>query len=334
MLTWFPLKTADNLGSGRPVPTGSVIVLGANGRLGQACVKAFYDEGWSVAALARASNQGVTLNHVDYLEGDALDGEALSSAVGGYDVIINAVNVPYSGWSAMTPKLTDAVALAAASTGATVIVPGNLYHYGETMPALLSEATPANPSTHLGKIRQSMERAYQTRSAKEGFQTLILRAGDYLDGRKTGGWFDSHIGAKLDNGEVTYPGNLFATHAWAYLPDYARAMVALAGIRDELPAFHAMGFPGHTMTGQQLVDGLRAALGRDLKLKSVPWPFLKIASVFAPNLKGVVDMAYLWNTPHAIDPKVFDALIPDFKPTPLYQVLAQACAQLAGSGPH
>jgi nucleoside-diphosphate-sugar epimerase len=244
------------------VLTGSVIVLGANGRLGQACVAAFHSEGWSVGALARSEPTTERLDHVDYLVADALDPLALTRSVVGYDVIVNAVNVSYSGWAEMTPKLTEAVARAAASTGATVIIPGNIYHYGADMPATLSEATHASPTTALGKVRQTMERAYQSRAAMDGFQALILRAGDYLDGRRTGGWFDSQIANKLDQGKITYPGPLDVAHEWAYLPDFARAIVALAEHRETLPAFCAMGFSGHNITGQQLVDGLTATIGK------------------------------------------------------------------------
>jgi nucleoside-diphosphate-sugar epimerase len=311
------------------VLTGSVIVLGANGRLGQACVKAFHDEGWSVGAFARSEPTTERLDHVDYLVADALDPLALTRSVVGYDVIVNTVNVSYSGWAEMTPKLTEAVARAAASTGATVIIPGNIYHYGADMPATLSEATHASPTTALGKVRQTMERAYQSRAAMDGFQALILRAGDYLDGRRTGGWFDSQIANKLDQGKITYPGPLDVAHEWAYLPDFARAIVALAEHRETLPAFCAMGFSGHNITGQQLVDGLTATIGKPLKLGAVPWPMLKLVSLFSPNLKGVVDMAYLWNRPHAIDGAAFNALMPNFTHTPLSKALSEACAQLA-----
>ncbi len=314
-------------------PTGPVIVLGANGRLGQACVAAFHHEGWTVAALARSAPTSQRLEHVDYITADALDSGALTHAVAGYDVIVNAVNVSYAGWAEMTPKLTEAVSRVAASTGATVIIPGNIYHYGAGMPATLSEATHASPTTGLGKVRLTMERAYQSRAAMDGFQALILRAGDYLDGRRTGGWFDSQIANKLDQGKVTYPGPLDVAHEWAYLPDFARAIVALAGHRETLPAFYALGFSSHNITGQKLVDGLTATIGKPLKLGGVPWPMLKLFSLFSPNLKGVTDMAYLWTKPHAIDGSAFDALVPDFTRTPLSQALSQTCAQLAITKP-
>jgi nucleoside-diphosphate-sugar epimerase len=312
-----------------PVPTASVIILGANGRLGQACLNAFHAEGWSVAAFARSAPKAERLDHVAYLQGDALDAKALTQAVLGYDVIINAVNVAYEHWAEVTPKLTQAVAVAAASTGATVIIPGNVYHYGAGMPLLLKEITPAKPTTKLGIVRLVMERDYQSRAVFDGFQALVLRAGDYLDGHRTGGWFDGHIASKLAQGKVVYPGPLNVPHEWAYLPDFARAIVALAGAREQLPAFLALGYSGHCITGQELVSGLEAIVGKELKLSGVPWLMLKLASLFSPALRGVTDMSYLWTKPHAIEGGAFGALFPKFTRTPLSVALSQAAAQLA-----
>jgi nucleoside-diphosphate-sugar epimerase len=315
------------------VPTGSVIVLGANGRLGQACVTAFRAQGWNVAALTRSKTNIEAFKHVDHIKADALDPLALTRAVGGYDVIINAVNVGYGDWGKVTPILTHAVALAAASTGATVIIPGNVYHYGADMPEFLSETTPAYPTTGLGKVRLTMEQTYRQRSAMDGFQTLILRAGDFLDGRRTGGWFDSQIAAKLHEGKLVYPGPLDVPHEWAYLPDFARGIVALAAKRTTLPAFSSLGFPGHVLTGQQLVDLVSATIQEPLSVSGIPWPLLKIMSLFSPKLKGVTDMAYLWTKPHAIDGRAFDALIPGFTHIPIADALSEACAQLAITQP-
>jgi nucleoside-diphosphate-sugar epimerase len=317
VLTLAPKATAD-----------SVIVRGANGRLGRASVEAFTAAGWKVTGFARSAPEPATATPVDHVIGDALDAGALANAVRGHDVIVNAVNAPYSKWSNILPRLTDAVAGAAARSGATVIIPGNIYHYGANMPALLSETTPTNPTTDLGRIRLAMERAYQERSSRDGFRALILRAGDYLEGRRTGGWFDTHITAKLDQGTVVYPGPLAVPHAWAYLKDYSRAIVALAAHRDRLPGFLALGFPGYALTGQQLVDGLCAATRIRLRTEKVPWAMLKLMRLISPEIRKIVEMSYLWRCPHTIDGTAFQSLLSDFTPTPLPDALSDACAQL------
>jgi nucleoside-diphosphate-sugar epimerase len=174
-----------------------------------------------------------------------------------------------------------------------------------------------------------MEQTYKSRSALNGFQVIILRAGDYLDGRRTGGWFDSHIAAKINQGTLVYPGPLDVQHEWAYLPDYARAIVAVAGNRQKMPLFIAMGFPGQNMTGQQLVDSISTIARRHFTVRAMPWFMIKMMSFFSPNLKGVTEMSYLWKKPHALDGAMFEKMVPNFQRTTMRQALSEACHQLA-----
>jgi nucleoside-diphosphate-sugar epimerase len=309
-------------------PPGSAIVLGANGRLGRASLEAFAAAGWRVAGFSRSAPGAATGARVRHVAGDALDAEALAREVAGYDVIVNALNVPYSKWPKMLPRLTDAIVGAAARSGATVIIPGNVYHYGEGMPALLSEDTPANPTSDLGRARLAMERTFRARAFDDGFRTLILRAGDFIEGRRTGGWFDTRITAKLGQGKFVYPGPLSVAHAWAYLKDYSRAVVALAAGRERLPSYRAVGFPGHALTGRQLVDALSAATGTRLRTAGIPWAMVKLVSLASPEMRRIVEMSYLWRCPHEIDGTAFQALLPDFVHTPLPDALSEVCAQL------
>ena len=45
---------------------------------------------------------------------------------------------------------------------------------------------------------------------------------------------------------VTAPGDRNAAHAWAFLPDVARAAVDLVEMRDRFDTFHEVLFPGFT----------------------------------------------------------------------------------------
>ncbi len=306
----------------------SVVVLGANGRLGKAAVAAFHASGWRVRAFVRDRYKGPALAQIDCFCGDAFDQDTLYQAVRGFDVIVNALNVPYAAWAATTPKITDLVSNAAAKSGATVLLPGNIYHYGESMPSRLFESTPAAPSTPLGQVRLAMEQSYARRSVIDRFQTIIVRAGDFFGAqdRLDGGWFDSHIAANVAQGKFVYPGPMDRSHVWAYLPDLARAMVELAQRRHSLPKFCAVSFPGFTLTGAALVDALERAIGLRLKVTQLPWWLIRLGSWFSGNLHGVLQMRYLWNHAHEIDGEQFQSLLPSFKPTPLSLALSNSIA--------
>ena len=171
-------------------------------------------------------------------------------------------------------------------------------------------------ATHtLGRVRIEMEAEYEAAGGDKNVQTLVLRAGDYLDAQKGGNWFDSQIASKLDKGIITYPGPLNIPHAWAYLPDMARAMVQLVDRREQLSNFEVYGFAGFTLTGQELVRAIEAVTATKFRVGAMPLPMLKLIAVFSPDVKGVVETSYLWRTPNTIDGTKLAAAIPDFQTT-------------------
>jgi nucleoside-diphosphate-sugar epimerase len=310
---------------------GLALILGANGRLGAAAVRAFLAAGWRVRALVRDVFKGDSHAALEVLCGDALAPDVVLKAAQGAQLIVNALNAPYGDWVWATPRQTEAVTAAAANTGATVLLPGNVYHFGESMPAQLSEASPIKPTHALGEIRHAMELQYRYRAPVEGFQVVILRAGDFFGPAAltpSGGWFDSHITAQFKHGKLRYPGPLDVMHTWAYLPDLARALVTLANRRRALAQVETVGFPGYHLNGGELIGALEKIAGRKLKIKTMPWPWIRLASLFSATLRGVVQTEYLWRTPHQIDGTKFREILPDFNETPLPIALAQAVSTL------
>ncbi len=297
-----------------------VVVLGARGRMGRAATKAFATAGWQVRTLVReASDSG----NVEMMVGDAYDAAAVTAAAEGCAVIVNALNPPYPRWQAELPRLTTNVIAAARATGATVMIPGNVYNYGAGMPERLDEQTPQHPTSRKGRLRCEMERSY----VRANVPTIVLRAGDFIERQKTGNWFDSHITAKLERGRLMYPGPLDRIHAWAYLPDMARAMVGLAERRTAFANFEEFGFEGFSLSGAELVSAIEDAVGRALKVDTLPWPLVRLAGLVVPQMREVAEMSYLWHTPHAIDGAKLAGVLPNFHPTPLAVALAEACGE-------
>lgn len=298
-----------------------VIVLGIKGRFGRAAADAFLNAGWRVRGFAR-NWAGVTLpNQVEKVEGDAFDPEALTGAVAECDVIVNALNPPYEKWTRDLPRLTQNVVEAGKTSQATVMIPGNVYNFGSKMPASLTEATPRAPTTRKGKLRDQMEESYAV-AADEGVRTIILRAGDFIEREKTGNWFDSYIANKVEQRKVTYPGPLDRVHAWAYLPDMARAMVQLAEKRAAFAMFEEFGFEGFNLTGAELIEAMEKSCGYALKINKMPWLVMGLLGRIMPSIREVMEMRYLWDVPHAIDGSKLARALPGFEATPLDRALA------------
>ncbi|WP_299615412.1 NAD-dependent epimerase/dehydratase family protein [uncultured Tateyamaria sp.] len=295
----------------------SVIVLGAKGRFGRAAAQAFASAGWDVTRAGRG------LTGPGCVEVNAMDADALTHVCAGHDVIVNAVHPPYPEWTAKVPVLTSALIAAARVTDATVMIPGNLYNYGSEVPELLTEDTPWVPNTRKGNIRIRMERAYRD----AGVRTIVLRGGDFLEGAKTGNWFDTYIAPKAQQGKLTYPGPRDQVHAWAYLPDMARAMVGLAERRAEFAAFEEFGFGGYALTGNEMIALVEQAVGRPMRVSRLPWFALRVMALWSPLMREVLEMKYLWFRPHAVDGSKLRAALPEFRPTPVQEAIGNSIAQ-------
>lgn len=293
-----------------------VIVLGAKGRFGRAAVHAFLAQGWNVRAFVRGANTDLPKG-VERFVGDAFDADLLRKACEGCDIIVNALNLPYENWAKDLPRLTLSVITAAKANDAHVLIPGNVYNYGENAPEVLCEDTPWEPTTRKGKLRVEMETAYRT----AGVRTIVLRSGDFIEREKSGNWFDAHIAVKSHAGKTMYPGPLGQMHAWAYLPDAARAAVMLADKRAQFSTFEEFGFEGFSVTGTALIDAIAKAVGRKQKVTKLPWALLWMMGRVSPAMREIYEMRYLWRVPHRVDGQKLAQQLPEFQLTPLDEAL-------------
>jgi nucleoside-diphosphate-sugar epimerase len=304
--------------------TGRILVLGAAGRIGRAAAEAFRDAGWQVTSLVRGTSADRVAPGTQIVEVDARDAESIAEAAQGADVILHALNPPYTDWQAQVPVLAEAAIAAARASGATLVLPGNVYNYGADMPELLDEHTPMHPTSRKGVLRVMLE----TRLRDAGIRTIILRAGDYYGGAGEGTWFDRVITRYVEHGRLTYPGPLDVVHAWAYLPDLTAALVPLVEARAQFEPFEAFGFPGHAVTGQQFTRAIMRALRRDLSVGGMPWWLLRLLGPIVPTFRELAEMSYLWDVPHRIDGRKLEAAIGRLPNTPFETAVSTALGEL------
>ena len=306
---------------------GRIIILGGAGRLGRAAAHAFKAAQWQVASLVRASSVNGAAPGTEIVELDACDTQSVVAAATGADVVLYALNTPYTQWARFALPFADTAIAAARENGATLVFPGNLYNYGAGMPVRIDEATSMRPTSRKGAIRMAVERRMRE-AAEHGLRTIVLRAGDYFGGEGTGSWFDRIIVKEIAAGRLTYPGPLDIIHEWAYLPDLAQALVALVERRDQLPPFATFGFAGHAVSGREFLAAISRACRRNFKVDFMPWRLLKLAGVVVPVFRELADISYLWSSPHAIDGARLAGLIGDLARTPLDQAIAESLATL------
>ncbi len=310
-------------------PNKTVLILGARGRFGLAAAKAFADAGWRVLGQTRVGADVPSDVSVQWLKLDLHNTQALAQAAQGAAVVVHALNPAYTNkaWQAQVLPMTDAAIGLARALDATLMVPGNIYNFGHTMPVLLREGTPQTAKTIKGQVRIAMEQRLQ----QSGVRCIVLRAGDFFGGGR-GTWFDTAMVKDIRKGVFTYPGGKDVSRAWAYLPDLARAFVAVAEKRATLPTFEVLHFAGHRITGQRWLDVLTPVARAQgwikakatLRFSSLPWAIIRVGALLLPTWDALLEMRYVWQVPHALANDKLCALIGE-EP---YTNLAQA-AQLA-----
>jgi nucleoside-diphosphate-sugar epimerase len=310
----------------------SVLILGANGRLGASATRAFAAAGWHV--LAQARRPPTTLppgaRHVGL---DIADADGLARIAAGARAVVHAVNPPYTRWKTDLLPLAHQGMDIAQRLDARFMLPGNVYGFGAGMPPVLDEDTPERPTARKGVLRRDLEAAMAARAA-QGLQSVVIRAGDFF-GAGTGTWFDLVVLASMARGKLVYPGPVDVPHAWAWLPDLARTFVAVADAPLDQP-FTRLHYPGYTLTGTQLLDAItRAATSLGLappagfRRGGMPWGLIRVGSVVVPMWRELAEMAYLWRVPHGLDGTRLRHLLGDVPSTDLEIAMRDSVLALA-----
>ncbi|WP_238365553.1 sugar nucleotide-binding protein [Mesobacterium pallidum] len=288
--------------------TRTVLLTGASGKIGHHAAKAFSDAGWQIRRFQRGTD--------------------MTQAAQGCDVIVNGMNPPkYHNWAEIIPEITRQHIAAARASGATVIIPGNVYTFGDRCDGAWDETTPHRPCSRKGQIRVEMEQAYRD----AGIQTIVLRAGNFIDPDSADDLFSMIILGKLGKNRFVHAADPAVRQEWCILPDWARAAVALADKRHDLAAFEDVPCGNHAVTGSELKARFEALTGRSLRDASFAWWQLRLAAPVLELARELLEMRYLYDLDHALSDAKLRRLLPDWAPTPLDQALAAKLAMTTGT---
>mgnify|MGYP001765882045 CR=1 FL=1 len=282
------------------------LVAGSSGGFGGAMAAALRSAGWQVRPYARGTDMG--------------------AAAKGADVIVNGLNPPrYHAWDRLIPEITEAVLAAAKASGARVLVPGNVYPFG-VQPGPWTADTPHLPVSRKGRIRAKMEARYRDAAAAGQARVLILRAGDFIQAGGRQGIYPEVVLKPLAKGRIVSLGDPAARRAHAFLPDMARAGVAL--LAEDGPDFLDMPFAGHCFSIADLAAEIGRQTGHAPQVARFGWWQLRLLSPFWELARELLEMRYLYDLPHALDARPLAAALPGFEVTPFDQVVAAMIAPL------
>ena len=297
-----------------------VVVLGINGHIGKAVAQAFVANGWDVAGMGRTDKHRIP--GVRFVQGDSDSVEDMGRAIGDAGIVVNALNLPYHQWDkgrmeAQMGRVIEALG----TSGRTVLFPGNIYNFAASE-RLVRPDTRQTPQTPRGAIRVRVEQMFEAAAARGDIQAIILRAGDFYGPGSTTDWFDLAMFREAGKGRVATMGAPGVGHAWAYLPDLARAFEALASTRSTLGAFERFHFAGHFVTPEQMRAAIERAAPVPVTVKPFPLWLMRVLGLIDPIMRETGKMAYLWRNPmELVDDRLEALLGPQFN-TPFAAAIA------------
>ncbi|SDN94173.1 NAD-dependent epimerase/dehydratase family protein [Geodermatophilus sp. DSM 45219] len=295
-------------------------VIVGKGPVGTTTAGLLAGRGHRVRVLSRSG--GVSTDAVEHRRVDAADAGALAAAAQGADALYNAVNPAYHRWATDWPPVAAALLTAAERTGAVLVTMGNLYVYGSpTGP--MSPDTPLAATDLKGRIRIGMWADALAAHEAGRVRVTEARAADFVGPQVPAA--HSHLVRQLPTlrrGRTAWVvGDPDVPRSWAYLPDVASTLAALA--TDERAWGRAWHVPSAPPRSQRraLTDLAAAVGGPPARVRGVPWPVLRAVGLVSPMVREVVDVRHQFDRPYVTDASATTAAF-GLTPTPWDEVVA------------
>jgi nucleoside-diphosphate-sugar epimerase len=299
--------------------TSSTHVIVGAGPVGTTTALLLADLGHQVRVITR-SGSGPTHPNIERIALDASNAAALSKATTGAAAIYNCVNPPYHRWPTDWPQIANAMLTAAESSGAVLVIMGNLYGYGPaTRP--MKESDPLASTGVKGGVRIKMWRDALAAHESGRIRATEVRASDFIGPEVLNSHLGERVIPKLLQGKgVQVVGNPDMVHSFTFMPDVARALVTVA--TDE----RAWGKAWHVPTNpairpREMITLMSKIAGvAPVKVSGIPNALLKVGGLFSPLFRELPEMLYQFDRPFIVDSSLFTST---FGPnaTPLDEVL-------------
>jgi len=293
------------------------VVLGGSGAVGGALVRDLVARGRRVRAVNRAG-QIDTPAGVEVVAGDITDQGDARRVCAGATVVYLATNPPYTykDWAAAYPPMMAGAIAGAGAAGARLIYADNLYMYAPTDKPL-TEDLPWAPTTRKGEVRARIAETLLAAHRDGRVRAAIGRASTFFGPAITASVVGDRFFVQLLGGKrVEWLGKTGLPHALSYVPDVARGLITL-GERDTALG-HVWHIPtAEPLTGTRYVALAAAEAGVAPKVVGVSPLMLRMAGLFTPPVREMVEMQYEFLRPYVVDGSAYARAFPDAPaPTP------------------
>jgi nucleoside-diphosphate-sugar epimerase len=277
-------------------------VLFGGGQVGQPLARILLGRGKRVRIVKRSA--GGVPDGVELVQGDAKDPKMCTEAARGASTVYHLMNPPYYAriWAELLPMYMENLIAAAGRNGARLVVLDNVYMLGRPDGKPFDEDTPLRPCSRKGEVRARVsERMWEAHRRGD----VLVTTGRASDFYGPGGTL-THVGDQFwrpviagKRGRVLVDPD--AIHTYHYISDVAASLATLGLAGDD-----AYGRPWMLPCApaeplRALVARFSRALGREIRLMTMPRTVVKILALVVPFLREIDEMLYQWEEPFVIN---------------------------------
>jgi nucleoside-diphosphate-sugar epimerase len=301
------------------------VVLGT-GAIGRAIADELVRRGESVRMVNRSGQMDEVPTGVEVVASDLYDQAQVKEVTRGAKVVYQSAQPNYFEWPEKFPPLQKSIIDGLTGSDAKLVIVENLYMYGATNGAPMTEDMPHNTHTRKGKVRSEMSKAALAAHQAGKVRVTMARGSDFF-----GPWgLLSSMGERafypLLNGKAAQMiGRLDIPHTHTYIPDFGKALVIL-GERTEADG-QAWHVPNDMprITQSELVKMFAEAAGVEPKMSGMGKLMMQIGGLFISDAKEAVEMMYEFEQPFIVDSSKFEKTF-GIKATPMPEALKETVA--------
>ncbi len=232
---------------------------------------------------------------------DASDPDAAADAAKGASVIYQCLNAPYTSWPELFPPLQRGVLSAAERNGALLVSLENLYGYGPTGGAPMTEELPLAATTVKGATRAAMTEELLSAADAGRVSLAIGRASDFFGPGVTDTTLGERVFANALAGKrADFIGDPDLPHTYSYVPDIAAGLATLGTDARAVGAVWHLPGP-ETTTTRAVLELISGEVGHPVRLRSVPRLLVRALGLVNPMMRELAEMAYEFEEPFVLD---------------------------------
>ncbi|WP_454915259.1 NAD-dependent epimerase/dehydratase family protein [Xanthobacter sediminis] len=311
-----------------PAPSPARIALvGGTGPIGASIGAALAAAGTPFAVIGRSAAS--VARHfagtpgVEAREWDPDDGARIRAAVRGMDTLVYMVGVPYDAFH-LHPQLMARTLEAAAAEGVRrLLLIGTAYPFGRPRTARVDESHPREPHTFKGRMRKEQEDLVLEAGAQGRIATAILRLPDFYGPGVERSYLADIFAAAATGRRAKVIGPIDAPHEFVFVPDVGPVVLRLLDKEEAFGHTFNLGGAG-TITVREVAEQAFMLVRQRPKLMVANKLMLRLAGLFDPMMRELVEMHYLMTDPVIFDDGALARLIGPIPKTSYAEGIARA----------